>query len=120
MTGNTTTKRARRAKPTQAAPTAVPARDAQGFELDRWNLPIVGPVRAARLAELGKPDPDIEPDAWDEPADPEAFVPFGHSAADVALIDQIATADEWDGEDDDDRAASDGTDPISVKEIGNG
>lgn len=55
---------------TQDAPTALPPRDESGFELDNWGLPIVGPVRAARLAELGKPDPNIDPDAWSKAAAP--------------------------------------------------
>ncbi len=53
----------------QAAPTAPPLRDANGFELDSWGLPIVGPVRAARLAELGLPDPNEQADAWPDDVD---------------------------------------------------
>jgi len=51
-------------KPTQAEPTQPRPRDASGNELDQWSLPIAGPLRATRLAELNKPDPNIEPEAW--------------------------------------------------------
>lgn len=45
-------------------PTAPQPRDAQGFVLDAWGLPLSGPARVVRLAELGKPDPRETPDAW--------------------------------------------------------
>lgn len=48
----------------QDSPTQPRPRDAQGHELDGWGLPIAGPVRAARLAALGRPDPNVEPEAW--------------------------------------------------------
>lgn len=51
-------------KTEQAEPTQPAATSAAGFALDRWNLPVSGPARAAALAELGKPDPDHDPDAW--------------------------------------------------------
>lgn len=51
-----------------AAPTAPRPVDAQGHDLDEWGLPISGPARVRRLAELGKPDPNIDPAGWrDEP-----------------------------------------------------
>jgi hypothetical protein len=43
--------------PTQADPTAPRARDETGRELDEFDLPLSGPARRARLAELGKRDP---------------------------------------------------------------
>lgn len=49
---------------TQDAPTAPRVRDANGFELDVWGLPLVGPERAKRLAALGKADPHDDPEAW--------------------------------------------------------
>ena len=49
---------------TQDAPTLPAPRDDNGFELDAWGLPVCGPVRAARLAERGLPDPHDEPEAW--------------------------------------------------------
>mgnify|MGYP000935947793 CR=1 FL=1 len=48
----------------QADPTAPALRDENGFELDQWALPVCGPMRIARLAELGLPDPHDDPDAW--------------------------------------------------------
>ncbi|MGE4321769.1 MAG: hypothetical protein AB7E60_01915 [Sphingobium sp.] len=51
-------------RPVQAAPTSPRPRDAAGNELDQWGLPIAGPLRAARLAGLAKPDPNVEPEAW--------------------------------------------------------
>jgi hypothetical protein len=53
---------------TQEAPTAAPKRDKNGFELDGWDLPVSGPARAARLEELGKPDPHEDPKAWKKQA----------------------------------------------------
>ena len=38
--------------------------DAAGRELDQWGLPLNGPARARALAEAGKPDPDMQSDAW--------------------------------------------------------
>lgn len=51
---------------TQDKPTAERPRDAAGFELDHWGLPLVGPERARRLAVLGKTDPDEDPDGWSD------------------------------------------------------
>lgn len=64
--------------PVQADPTRPRPRDAAGNEMDAWGLPIAGPLRAARLAELEKPDPNVEPGAWlpadtgADDADPDA------------------------------------------------
>lgn len=57
------TKKNAPAKPrtSQDAPTQPQPRDANGRLLDQWGLPISGPARAARLAELGIADPAIEP-----------------------------------------------------------
>ena len=55
---------AREPKTTQGAPTAPRPVSEAGIELDEWNLPLAGPARAAALSELGKPDPNNEPDAW--------------------------------------------------------
>lgn len=52
------------AKTTQAEPTSPRTCDAAGNELDAWGLPIAGPLRAAALADLKKPDPHFEPEAW--------------------------------------------------------
>lgn len=52
---------------TQDAPTAEPVRDENGWELDQWGLPICRPVRVERLAALGLPDPNEDPDAWPTP-----------------------------------------------------
>jgi hypothetical protein len=49
---------------TQAAATAAPPRDASGFELDSWGLPVSGPMRAVRLAEMQMPDPLDDPKEW--------------------------------------------------------
>ncbi|MBX9727493.1 MAG: hypothetical protein K2X31_01165 [Sphingopyxis sp.] len=52
----------------QDEPTALPQRDERGLELDAYGLPIVGPFRVARLAELEMPDPNDDPAAWaDQP-----------------------------------------------------
>lgn len=56
------------AETTQNAPTAEPLRDENGWELDQWGLPICKPVRITRLAALGMPDPNEDPDAWPEMA----------------------------------------------------
>lgn len=52
---------------TQDQPTQPPARDAQGFELDEWGLPVTGPARIAALERLGRPDPIIDPEGWAAP-----------------------------------------------------
>lgn len=52
----------------QNPPTAPRKVDAQGRELDQWNLPLNGPARIRALAELGKPDPNVEPGAWSSTA----------------------------------------------------
>jgi hypothetical protein len=49
---------------TQEEPTADRPRDASGFELDHWGLPLVGPERARRLEALGKTDPNEDPEGW--------------------------------------------------------
>lgn len=46
-------------KPTQPRPV-----DEAGRELDGYGLPLAGPVRRRLLAEMGKPDPNVEPEAW--------------------------------------------------------
>ena len=53
----------------QGIPTQPRPRDAQGLELDQWGLPLCGPARQAALRSLGKPDPELEPDAWTQQAD---------------------------------------------------
>lgn len=45
-------------------PTAPRKVDAQGRELDQWGLPLNGPARIRALAKLGKPDPNVAPEAW--------------------------------------------------------
>lgn len=61
-------------KTTQELPTEPAQRDAAGFELDSWGLPICGPARIERLAVLGLPDPNFEPEAWAAQAQ-KALVP---------------------------------------------
>lgn len=56
---------------TQAEPTRPRPVDANGRALDEWGLPLNGPARLAALAELGRPDPRDEPDAWPAPAAPD-------------------------------------------------
>jgi hypothetical protein len=51
----------------QADATAERIRDENGFELDHWGLPLVGPARLLRLADLGLPDPHEDPDVWAAP-----------------------------------------------------
>jgi hypothetical protein len=53
-------------KLTQEAPTKAAPRDERGFELDDWGLPVSGPIRAIKLEEIGKPDPNVDPAAWEE------------------------------------------------------
>lgn len=50
-------------------PTRPRPRDTAGHELDQWGLPLAGPLRAQALAALGRPDPNVEPQAWTEPAE---------------------------------------------------
>ena len=50
-------------------PTRPRPRDAAGHELDQWGLPLAGPLRVAALAAAGRPDPNVEPQAWAEPAE---------------------------------------------------
>lgn len=38
--------------------------DENGRPLDAWGLPLSGPARAAKLAELGKGDPHTNPEDW--------------------------------------------------------
>lgn len=55
----------------QAEPTQPrPVDPATGRQLDEYGLPLSGPARVARLAELGKPDPREDPDAWVEAEKP--------------------------------------------------
>ena len=61
---------------TQADPTAPRERDAFGHEIDQWGLPLSGPIRARLLADLGKPDPNVAPAAW-EGATPLRELPAG-------------------------------------------
>lgn len=56
---------------TQEAPTAPQARDAFGRLLDQWGLPVNGPCRVVALAELGLPDPNDDPDAWEDQDGPD-------------------------------------------------
>jgi hypothetical protein len=58
------TDEAKEPETTQDAPSAAPPRDANGFELDDWGLPVSGPIRAVRLAEMAMPDPLDDPKAW--------------------------------------------------------
>jgi hypothetical protein len=76
----------------QDEPTALPQRDERGLELDAYGLPIVGPFRVARLAELEMPDPNDDPDAWaDQPQagtvtpDPETTVSAPVNGDETAL-----------------------------------
>lgn len=39
-------------------------RDEAGRVLDRWNLPMNGPARIRKLAQLGKRDPITNPEDW--------------------------------------------------------
>lgn len=52
----------------QADPTAPRERAPNGLELDQWGLPLSGPMRARWLADMGKLDPNVDPDAWVHPA----------------------------------------------------
>lgn len=49
---------------TQEPATAPVRRDGNGFEIDEWDLPVSGPARANRLAELDMPDPHDDAKAW--------------------------------------------------------
>lgn len=51
-------------KAINSAPTQPRPVDAQGHDLDEWGLPLSGPARRRRLAQLGKPDPNIDPAGW--------------------------------------------------------
>ena len=56
--------RKRGGSPIQHGSTKPRPTDAAGRELDQWGLPYSGPARIRALAELGKPDPNVEPEAW--------------------------------------------------------
>ncbi|WP_336973419.1 hypothetical protein [Sphingobium aromaticiconvertens] len=56
-----------KAKTTQEKPTAPRSVDGAGRQVDQWDLPYSGPARVRALEELGKPDPNIEPEAWAPP-----------------------------------------------------
>lgn len=45
-------------------PTSPRLRDESGRALDAWGLPLNGPARVAALAEVGLPDPNIDPTVW--------------------------------------------------------
>lgn len=81
-------KKGKAAKPRREAATQDRPRDAQGRELDAHGLPLIGPVRVAILAQLGLPDPDIEPEAWRD-AKP--------SADDIAKASEAATEELTNG-----------------------
>lgn len=57
---------------TQAQPTKPRPTDRKGRELDGFGLPLSGPARLRRLEELGKPDPNVEPQAWASASTTEA------------------------------------------------
>lgn len=57
-------------------PTARRPVDGNGYELDEWDLPFVGPARIARLEALGRRDPNEFPDDW----------PEGQGAAEVPVV----------------------------------
>lgn len=59
----------------QAEPTRPRPVDAAGRTLDAHGLPLSGPARAARLAELGRPDPRDDPAAWGEQPAADATPP---------------------------------------------
>lgn len=62
----------RDAQTTQEEPTQPrPVDQETGRELDEFGLPRSGPARASRLAELGKPDPRDNPEAWADAASAE-------------------------------------------------
>lgn len=50
--------------------TAPRPRDAFGFELDEWGLPLIGPERVRRLA--GRPDPHDDLEGWQAALTPVA------------------------------------------------
>lgn len=75
-------------KTTQEKPTQPRPLDAAGRELDQWGLPFSGPARARRLAELNKPDPNVEPEAW---------VSDGAGAAKVAPVAPVVVKGESNG-----------------------
>ena len=58
---------------TQDDPTAPRTVDVNGFELDQWKLPVVGPARIEALA--GRPDPMIDPDGFKASPKPVALAP---------------------------------------------
>lgn len=53
-----------RMETTQEKPTQPRPVDAAGRELDAFGLPLSGPARRRALEELGRPDPNDEPEAW--------------------------------------------------------
>jgi hypothetical protein len=55
---------------TQDEPTKPREIDANGFELDEFGLPLVGPARIAALA--GRPDPAEDPDGFAKAPKPAA------------------------------------------------
>lgn len=58
-------------KVTQAEPTKPRPHDPQGRELDGFGLPVSGPARLRRLAEMGRSDPNGDPDGWAASAKPK-------------------------------------------------
>lgn len=53
------------AKPPKASHGTKPRpTDEAGRELDEWGLPLCGPARLRKLAELNLPDPNHDPKAW--------------------------------------------------------
>ena len=76
--GRLTTGRATASEPTQ-----LPPRSAAGIELDRWNLPVSGPIRAAALEQLGMPDPNLVPSAWGDTLAPDGA---GMQAVDIDAV----------------------------------
>jgi hypothetical protein len=63
---------------TQDDPTAPRPVDGNGFELDRWGLPLVGPARVAALVE--RTDPEIDPTGWKD-LDADAAIAARDAAA---------------------------------------
>ncbi|GEM_PF-2982689 len=60
---------------TQAEPTQPRPVDDFGRELDGYGLPLTGPARRRVLEGMGRPDPNVEPDAWTPESAPVVTTP---------------------------------------------
>ena len=70
-------------------PTAPRPHDLNGYELDEWGLPLVGPARIGALEKLGRRDPCDFPEDWPKKQQPDQQVPAALPDAEVVAAPEL-------------------------------